>query len=147
MFLTLLLLLGPGLLVNGLLKPNWSRPRPNAVDLFGGEKPFLPVGQLGDGRNDWSFPCGLAASLFYLMWPAFIFYRRRPYWAACFLLLGLAYGTLMGITRIVAGGHFPSDILWAGGIVYFTALLLAVPFRFSLENHAGYQRNKLDASH
>jgi len=31
---------------------------------------------------------------------------------------------------MVAGGHFPSDVLFAGAIVYFTALALAAPFRF-----------------
>jgi membrane-associated phospholipid phosphatase len=34
---------------------------------------------------------------------------------------------------MVAGGHFPSDVLWAGGIIYFAALLLAAPFRFGRE--------------
>ena len=38
----------------------------------------------------------------------------------------------MGLARIVAGCHFPSDVLWAGGVVYFTALVLAAPFRFGL---------------
>jgi membrane-associated PAP2 superfamily phosphatase len=31
----------------------------------------------------------------------------------------------MGATRVVQGGHFTSDILWAGGIVYLTGALLA----------------------
>ena len=39
----------------------------------------------------------------------------------------------MGMGRIVAGGHFPSDVLWSGGLVYFTALALAAPFGFGRE--------------
>jgi membrane-associated PAP2 superfamily phosphatase len=81
---------------------------------------------------------------FYLMVPAFLCYRRRPGLAAGFLLLGLASGTVMGIARIVAGCHFPSDVLWAGGVVYFTALVLAAPFRFGLGAPV-WIRNKSDA--
>ena len=67
---------------------------------------------------------------FYLIVPAFVCYRRRPWAAAGFLSFGLVYGGVIGLARVVAGGHFPSDVLWAGGIVYFTALALAAPFRF-----------------
>ena len=128
LFLALLLILGPGIIVNVLIKPCWARPRPNATVPFGGPSEFVPVWQLGEGTDDWSFPSGHAAMGFYLMAPAFICYRRRPGLAAGFLLLGLASGTVMGMARIVAGCHFPSDVLWAGGVVYFTALVLAAPF-------------------
>jgi lipid A 4'-phosphatase len=131
-FLALLLMLGPGLIVNVLIKPCWARPRPNGTLTLGGQSRFVPVWQLGEGTDDWSFPSGHAAMGFYLMAPAFICYRRRPGLAAGFMLLGLASGTVMGIARIVAGCHFPSDVLWAGGVVYFTALVLAAPFRFGL---------------
>jgi membrane-associated phospholipid phosphatase len=47
-----------------------------------------------------------------------------------FLLFGIFYGGIIGVARIVAGGHFPSDVLWAGGFVYFTAMLVALPFKF-----------------
>ena len=69
------------------------------------------------------------------MAPAFVCYRRRPWLAAAFVLLGLTAGTVIGLARIVAGGHFPSDVLWSGGIVYFTALALAAPFRFGREKN------------
>src|SRR6478672_12010674 len=36
------LVLGPGLLVNGVLKEHWARPRPGAVVEFGGTLPFMP---------------------------------------------------------------------------------------------------------
>ena len=93
---------------------------------------FLPVWQRGGGQEDSSFPSGHAAMGFYLMAPALVCYRRRPGLAAAFLLLGLAGGAVIGMARIVAGCHFPSDVLWAGGLIYFTALLLAAPFRFGL---------------
>jgi lipid A 4'-phosphatase len=133
LYLALLLMIGPGILVNWVFKPCWSRPRPHAVTAFGGPRNFVPVLHLGDGEEDSSFPSGHAATGFYLMAPAMVCCRRRPRLAAAFLLLGLTYGTLIGAARIVAGAHFPSDVLWSAGIVYFTALALAVPFHFGQE--------------
>ena len=128
LFYALLLIVGPGLLVNVLLKPCWSRPRPHATVPFGGDREFLLVWDLGSGQDDSSFPSGHAAMGFYLMAPALVFYRRRPRLALAFLLLGLLNGSVIGLARMVAGSHFPSDVLWSGGIIYFTALLIAAPF-------------------
>ena len=30
----------------------------------------------------------------------------------------------MGLTRVLQGGHFVSDVLWAGAIDYFVAVML-----------------------
>jgi lipid A 4'-phosphatase len=130
LFLGLLLIVGPGIIVNLVCKPFWSRPRPHAMNEFGGPRPFVPVWHRGSGDEDSSFPSGHAAMGFYLMAPAFVCYRRRPWLAAGFLALGLAYGSVIGMARIVAGSHFPSDVLWSGGLIYFLALALAAPFRF-----------------
>ncbi len=129
LFYALLLLIGPGIIVNAC-KPCWQRPRPHATVEFGGPRGFVPAGQRGGEKDDASFPSGHAAMGFYLMAPAFVCYRRRPWLAAAFLALGLCYGGLMGMGRIVAGAHFPSDVLWSAGLVYFTALALAAPFGF-----------------
>ena len=135
-FFALLLIVGPGILVNSVFKPCWNRPRPHATALFGGPREFLPVLQRGFGEEDSSFPSGHAATGFYLMAPAFVCYRRRPWTALAFVLLGLTCGVVVGLARVVAGCHFPSDILWSGGIVYFAALALAAPFRFGSERTA-----------
>jgi lipid A 4'-phosphatase len=139
LFFVLLLIIGPGVFVNWVSKPYCGRPRPHLTRQFGGEKDFLPVfvtGENLDGDCN-SFPSGHAAMGFYLMAPAFVLYRRRPGWAAAFLLLGLAAGCTIGIARMAAGAHFASDVIWAGGFVYFTGLLLAACFRF---NSRGNQR-------
>jgi lipid A 4'-phosphatase len=125
-----LLILGPGLLINGLLKPYWGRPRPNSVVQFGGERDFLPVGDWGHWPEESSFPSGHASMGFYLMAPAFVYCQRRPRLALAFLLVGVLSGGTIGLARIVAGGHFPSDVIWAGGLVYAVALVVAAPFRF-----------------
>ncbi|MBN2579432.1 MAG: phosphatase PAP2 family protein [Pirellulales bacterium] len=133
LFFALLLALGPGLLINGIFKPYWGRPRPNNTIPFGGPNEFLPVWTKGEGVANMSFPSGHASMGFYLMAPAFVLYRRRPGWAAAFLALGLLGGGLMGLTRIVAGSHFASDVLWSAGFVYFTGLGLAWLFGFGRE--------------
>jgi lipid A 4'-phosphatase len=133
LFYALLLIVGPLIIVNVLCKPYWSRPRPHATAEFakhGDERSFVPVLQWGCGEEDSSFPSGHAAMGFYLMAPAFVCYRRRPWLAAGFLVLGLTCGGVVGLARIVAGCHFPSDVLWSGGLIYFTALAMAAPFRF-----------------
>ncbi len=132
LFYGLVFIIGPGIIVNGVLKPYWGRPRPNAIVQFGGEREFLKVWEWGGWQDESSFPSGHASTGFYLMAPAFVYYRRRRGLALAFLMLGLASGVVIGLARVVTGGHFPSDILWAGGIVYFTALIVATPFRFGL---------------
>ncbi len=130
LFYALLLVVGPGILVNVVLKPHWNRPRPNATAPFGGPFEFLPVWQRGADVGSYSFPCGHAAAGFFLMAPAFVVYRSRPRAAAAFLLLGIGAGCIIGVARMAAGCHFPSDVLWSGGIVYYAGLALAAPFRF-----------------
>ena len=130
LFYALVLIVGPGILINCICKPFWSRPRPHATTAFGVEREFLPVGQRGYQENDSSFPSGHAAMGFYWMAPAFVFWRRRPWLAVGFMALGLSCGTVIGLARMVSGSHFPSDIFWSAGIIYFTALALSVPFRF-----------------
>ncbi len=138
LFLFLALFIGPGILVNSVLKPCWDRPRPKQTVPFGGPCEFLPVWQPGDGDSDgdghFSFPSGHAAAGFFLMTPAFFLYPGRPRMALAVLLLGLAAGMTIGIARMAAGCHFPSDVLWSAGVVYFTGLILAVPFRFGKDD-------------
>jgi len=124
-FCTLLLLIGPGLIVNLGLKNNWGRPRPSQIEHFGGTYAYAPLGVRGDGPSNGSFPSGHAAIAFYLMAPGFLFMRRRGWLAACFLTFGMAAGIVMGAVRIVQGAHFFSDVIWSGAIVYFTGLILA----------------------
>ena len=126
LFLGLMLAIGPGLLVNGGLKMFWGRPRPIQCQEFGGELVFHSIGEWSPYRlSNSSFPSGHASIAFFLMAPAFITRPNRPGIRASWLLLGIAYGLAMGMIRIVQGGHFLSDILWAGFIVYFVGVILA----------------------
>lgn len=125
-FLVMLLALGPGLLVNGILKKNWGRPRPRQIVEFGGSRqyqhPWQPDFDTGEGR---SFPSGHGAAAFYLTAPFFIHRRSNPKLARRWLSVGLCFGLLMSFARIAQGGHFLSDVLWSWGLVHLTALPLS----------------------
>jgi membrane-associated PAP2 superfamily phosphatase len=131
LFLAAMLALGPGLLVNGILKPQWCRPRPCQTECFGGTQAFVGVWGMGALRGSKSFPSGHASMGFFLMAPAFLLVRSRPRLAATFVLLGLAAGLALGVTRILQGAHFASDVIWAAGMVYLTGLLLLALFRLA----------------
>jgi lipid A 4'-phosphatase len=131
LFLVIYLILGPGLIVNTVFKDHWGRPRPVEVKNFGGTEQYLNVWERGTPGKDKSFPSGHAAVGYFLFAPFFFLRRQSPKWAWFFLLLGLSYGTFMGIGRMAQGGHFATDVLWAWGITYLTGLILFYIFRFN----------------
>jgi lipid A 4'-phosphatase len=128
-FALLLLLLGPELIVNLTLKNHFGRPRPRQVKNFGGEYRFEPIGEFSPGEACKSFPCGHAATGFYWLGLALYFRKESRKVASSLAILGTVYGTLIGIARMAQGGHWLSDVLWSGALVYFSALLIqSLPF-------------------
>lgn len=124
LFLVLVAAVGPGILVNGLLKDHYGRPRPREVQALGGTERFLPVWVPGPDREAKSFPCGHCAMGFYLATPYLVLRRRRRRLALAFAAAGLLAGGLLGVARMAAGGHFLSDVVWAGGVVWLVAVAL-----------------------
>ncbi|WP_049974735.1 phosphatase PAP2 family protein [Azospirillum sp. B4] len=122
-FLLLSLAIGPGLIGNSLLKDHWHRARPVQVVEFGGTSPYtppvLPAPKANCGRNC-SFVSGDAVLAFFLHSFAYTARRRQR------LLLwgGLAVGVGVGLLRIGMGGHFFSDVLYAGLVAVLTSALL-----------------------
>ncbi|MEI6207721.1 MAG: phosphatase PAP2 family protein [Desulfuromonadales bacterium] len=121
-YMVVLLLVGPGLLVNALFKDHWGRPRPRQIVPFGGAMQFHQPWERGEAGKGKSFPSGHGGSAFYLAMPFFLLRRRKPHLAARVYAGGILYGVLMGVARISQGGHFASDILWSWGIVHLTAV-------------------------
>ena len=111
-YLTTAYILGPGLLVNGILKVYSGRPRAIEVLDFGGTFPFVnwwdPTGTC---PIRCSFVSGEAAAAAWLIGPALIV--PRP-WRPLAIGAATAFFLYTGTMRIAAGGHFLSDVLFAG---------------------------------
>jgi lipid A 4'-phosphatase len=130
LFLVIFMILGPGLLVNTVFKDHWGRPRPADIVQFGGSERFHHFWEMGRPGQGKSFPSGHASVGFFLFAPFFVLRNNHRKWALSFLFLGISYGMLMGLGRMVQGGHFLTDVLWAGAITYLTGLVLYYIFRF-----------------
>lgn len=129
LILCLSMLLGPGLLTNGILKPLWGRPRPRQITEFGGHASYLPFWKpnpaLWRGDVYKSMPSGHSASGFYFLTLTVIGIRyRNRLLIFTGVLLAALFGTLLGMTRIAQGGHFFSDVLVALILTWWVALLI-----------------------
>jgi membrane-associated PAP2 superfamily phosphatase len=123
-FLLLAMLVGPGIIVNFVFKGHFGRPRPFQVERYGGPYAYQKVGVPSSIDGAESFPSGDASIGAFLAMPAFVLWRQRRRLAWRFLGLGLAAWLTMGLSRIVMGAHWASDILWSAGFVYLTGHLI-----------------------
>ncbi len=120
--LGLLMLLGVGGVVNGALKEGWGRARPVTMQAFGGVQPFTPALRPTFGcQTNCSFVSGHAATGFAVLGLGLFggAAMRRRWWA-----YGMLAGLVVGFGRIAQGGHFLSDVLFAGWAMWATALVL-----------------------
>ena len=77
LFLIVSLVLGPGLLVNTVLKDHWARPRPGMVTNFGGTMTFRRGGiHAAPATRNCSFVSGETSSAVWLTAPALLLPRR-----------------------------------------------------------------------
>lgn len=122
LFLAAALVVGPGLVANVVLKDNWGRARPLHVKEFGGKMTFTPpLVVSGQCNTNCSFVAGDAAIAFNLHSFAYVVRRGRR---RLFLIGGIGIGLAAGLLRIGMGGHFFSDVLFAGAFMLVTAALL-----------------------
>jgi membrane-associated PAP2 superfamily phosphatase len=66
---------------------------------------------------------------FYFFALSFVLSHKRRLAAIFVMLFALLWGALIGWVRIGMGGHFASDVLWAGGIVYLVSFALFQAFK------------------
>lgn len=121
MFLTISLIVGPGILVNAILKPHWGRPRPYELSHFAGTLPFVnwwdPTGACD---SNCSFISGEASAAAWMFGPAMLL---PPPWRTIGILAAAAFTVAISTLRMMAGGHFLSDVV-IGALSTILILLL-----------------------
>jgi len=142
LYLTIILamLIGPGLIINGILKPGWGRARPRQIEAFGGSSPFSPFYKPNlnppSGDKYKSMPSGHASMGFYFLVLTVLGYRTKRkilFFSGLFLALSLGLG--LGYTRIAQGGHYLTDVIVAALISWLVAIALDW---FFFENEKAY---------
>lgn len=128
--LVLSLVLGSGLIVNGIFKEHWGRPRPNQIEEFGGKLQFRAFYEPHFSRDVFgyccrSFPCGHCSMGFYFFTLYFLGRRLRYPWLSWFgIAIAFLLGGALSFARMAQGGHFLSDILGTILIMWLTAFLV-----------------------
>lgn len=116
--------LGPGLLVNAVLKDHWGRPRPQQIQQFKGHESYQKIWVVSDAcARNCSFTCG-DASVVFAFWIFLAFIRNRWWRSLIFVGVG-AFGLFIGLIRMAQGGHFLSDVLLSGVLVYLVVWCVA----------------------
>ena len=115
-------IVGVLILVNLILKNLWGRARPNDVLQLGGKETFSPWYEITDAcGSNCSFVSGDASVGFSII----ILYLITK--KIIFLYASVVAGFVFGLIRIMAGGHFLSDIFFAGiFIVILNIILIAL---------------------
>lgn len=126
LLLVLTMAIGSGLITHVILKDHWGRPRPRQVIEFGGSQSFHPyyIPDFFNTNPSKSFPCGHCTMGFFFFALA-LAGKRLGSKSLCYIGYSLAFilGILLSITRMSQGGHFLSDTLWGGLIMWYTALI------------------------
>jgi lipid A 4'-phosphatase len=129
-FLALTLALGPGLLVNGLIKEHSHRPRPFQTQDFGGQWQFRPFGHFdGQCTSDCSFVSGETSTAAWSLAPALL--TPTP-WRAAVIGASLLFTAVMAAERVAYGGHYLSDVTFGALINWFLVLAAAMAMRIRL---------------
>ncbi|WP_072395378.1 phosphatase PAP2 family protein [Hyphomicrobium sp. CS1GBMeth3] len=123
-FLIAVLVMGPGVVANLVLKDNLGRARPRDVIEFGGDKAFTPaLVPSEECPRNCSFISGEASSMFAAF---FALALVLPQYRRGLLAAGVLVGLLAGAVRILQGAHFFSDVLFAGVFMALTVSVLHI---------------------
>ena len=103
------------IIINLLLKNTWGRARPGDISQLDGEETFTPWYQTSSSCDvNCSFVSGDAAVGFSIIVLYFLIKKEIFFW------LSLFFGFVLGTIRIMEGGHFISDIVMAGVVVFIS---------------------------
>ncbi len=120
LFILIAFAMGPGVIVHSVFKDNFGRARPHQTHHFGGTKKFsFPLFITDQCESNCSFVSGHASAGFFLVSFALIAATRRR--RIIIYAVGIFAGLAFGMCRILQGGHYLSDILFAGSVVLITS--------------------------
>jgi membrane-associated phospholipid phosphatase len=104
--------LGPGFLVNTLLKEHSHRPRPlQTAEVVGAGQSFRPFYAFdGACMRNCSFSSGEAAAAFWTVAPAL---AAPPAVVGPAVAIALAFGTTVSAMRMMSGAHYLSDVAFS----------------------------------
>lgn len=120
-YFSAVMIVGPGIIVHNIFKDNWGRARPVQTHYFGGTKEFTPAWVISDQcQSNCSFVSGHSGGAFGLIALALLLKRRRN----LAMITAISIGSLVGLGRIIQGGHFFSDVFFSFIIVFLTAKIL-----------------------
>jgi len=112
-------ILSAGIIVNGILKTFWGRVRPNDTSIFGGDHPFSIAWQkVSYCDYNCSFVSGDVSTYTLLLALILVFAKPNLNKYAYLLII------LIGLTRIMEGGHFFSDVVMSFMITHFIIKIL-----------------------
>lgn len=114
-------IVGAVLIVNVALKDHFGRARPRNIVEFGGAQQFTPPFVVShECRSNCSFSSGDSAGAFFAIALARALTRRRLH-SRLFGAAAVAFGCLVSLARIAAGGHFFSDTV----VSFFVMLIVS----------------------
>lgn len=116
LLLIVTMVLGPGVLTNLVLKDHWGRARPIDITELGGTFRFTPWWDpRGECPNNCSFVAGEPSGAFWMLAPAAL---APPQWRLVAYGGALVFGAAVGLLRIAGGGHFFTDVVFAGVLMF-----------------------------
>ena len=123
-FIWIALVINNLIIINLILKNLWGRARPNEVLQFGGKEDFTPWFKIADNcSSNCSFVSGDSSVGFALV--VLYFVTNNKY----YMYLAVFFGIIFGVVRIAEGGHFFSDVLFSGVIVFVFSFLIKNIFK------------------
>jgi membrane-associated PAP2 superfamily phosphatase len=116
LFLIATLVLGPGVVANGILKQHSARMRPTDVVALGGKERFTPWWNVhGPCAENCSFVAGEPSGAFWTLAPAAL---APPSWRPLAYGAAIVFGLAMGVLRMSVGAHFFTDVIFAGVFIF-----------------------------
>ncbi len=121
LFIVFVFSLGPGVIVNMILKDHSGRPRPYQTNLYGGNLTFQKSWEFSHECNsNCSFVGGESSCAFALFSLLFLIKKRRRKILAG-IIISMYFATISYI-RLTMGGHYLSDIVIGAILIYLVIL-------------------------